>query len=154
MDVLATTEQVFAPLAQLVPNYHFAGVVDPMDQSVDLPRVTGMPYASGFKVVQGGEPACFRSEVFEGFEVRLRVFDTVIRGRAAAGPTQQMVVVSLVDAVMEYLPENLAGAGLDSAWPGCLPGHSHPPEFRIVDDHFAWQCPTTHEIVSVIAAVE
>jgi hypothetical protein len=156
MDVLATVERVFAPLAQSVPDYRFVGVVDPIIQVLDTPSVPplGLPYATGFIVVEGGEAPCYRDQVFEGFEVRVRVFGTEVTARCAADQPDDVIVRSLVDSIMEYLPEEFAlETHLDVSWPGCLPGHKHPPRFETDLDEARWVCPVTGETVQTIAMV-
>lgn len=35
----------------------------------------------------------------------------------------------------------------DTSWPGCLPGHPHPPAATIVDGVAHWQCPRSRASV-------
>ena len=116
------------------------------------PAPSHLPYASGFSVIEGGEAPCHRSEVLEGFEVRLKVFGTELVARCEAGNPPDVITWRLVDSIMEYLPEELVRVGQVS-WPGCVPGHGHPPEFHAASDVCAWVCPNTHEVVIEIRPV-
>ncbi|MGC1212931.1 MAG: hypothetical protein WA890_16890 [Micromonospora sp.] len=69
------------------------------------------------------------------------------RGRAREGtlgslrPTRDLeqAVVELAD----LLQEKEFDEG-DTSWPGCLPGHTHPPTAALVDGVACWQCPSSH----------
>ncbi|TDB76611.1 hypothetical protein [Micromonospora sp. KC723] len=72
------------------------------------------------------------------------------RGQAHVGilgslrPTGELelAVVELAD----LLQEKEFDEG-DTAWPGCLPGHSHPPIAALVNGFACWQCPQNHASV-------
>ncbi|MEH1057713.1 hypothetical protein V6U89_21210 [Micromonospora sp. CPCC 206171] len=57
----------------------------------------------------------------------------------------ELAVVELAD----LLQEKEFDEG-DTTWPGCLPGHSHPPAATLVDGVASWQCPRSHASLSPI----
>ncbi|MFI7578567.1 hypothetical protein [Micromonospora sp. NPDC049497] len=57
----------------------------------------------------------------------------------------ELAVVELAD----LLQEEEFDEG-DTTWPGCLPGHSHPPVATVVDGVAHWRCPRSDALVSRI----
>ncbi len=37
-----------------------------------------------------------------------------------------------------------------TSWPGCLPGHPHPPEPAVIAGRASWRCPRTGARIAVI----
>jgi hypothetical protein len=81
------------------------------------------------------------------------MFGTSVGAQCESDEPADVVVWSLVDGIMDDLPAHLAQEGRDSAWPGCLSGHSHPPEFHTDSNSCTWVCPASGEIVQAIAMV-
>jgi hypothetical protein len=153
VDVLATVERVFAPLAHSVPDYRFEGFLNPTIEVHDLPKeFPGLPYAQAAYLGRLDWAGRRREEVFEGYEIRVRVFETVLSARAEAGEPDDLTIWRLVDSIMEYLPENLVQVRMVS-WPFCMSGHLHPPEFRTDSNSCTWVCPASGEVVEAIAMV-
>jgi hypothetical protein len=58
-------------------------------------------------------------------------------------------VESAVVALADRLQEKEIEEG-DTSWPGCLPGHPHPPEPALVAGRASWRCPRTGEPIDPI----
>ncbi len=58
-------------------------------------------------------------------------------------------VESAVVALADLLQEKEVEEG-DTSWPGCLPGHPHPPTPALVTGRASWMCPRTGEPLAEI----
>ncbi|MEH0971108.1 hypothetical protein V6U77_08205 [Micromonospora sp. CPCC 205546] len=81
--------------------------------------------------------------------VRLDDLDSIVVDYGTAGQCRTYslgglpAVASVEEAIVELtdlLQEKVLEAG-DTAWPGCLPGHRHPPSARLVSGAAVWTCP-------------
>jgi hypothetical protein len=63
------------------------------------------------------------------------------------------LVTSLTEATVvlaDVLQEKELEAGANT-WPGCLPGHAHPPKPAVVSSFASWLCPSDDVTLSLIA---
>jgi hypothetical protein len=156
VDVLETVRGVFEPLRDIDPNYAFVGEENPWVEVYDWPEGSRppIPLGGGFFIRRGAKRPEPRLEQRHGYRVTLTIFDTSVSAECEEFGSTTSQIAMLIDSIMEYLPENLAWKGHDSAWPGCLPGHGHPPEVGPRRDvGLAWLCPNTGEIAHEIALV-
>ncbi len=58
-------------------------------------------------------------------------------------------VESAVVALADLLQEKEVEEG-DTSWPGCLPGHPHPPAPTLVTGRASWTCPRTGKALAEI----
>jgi hypothetical protein len=81
--------------------------------------------------------------------VRLAELDAIVvdygrPGRAEVSTIGALPVVSSVELAVVELADLLQEKVLESGdvlWPGCLPGHSHPPAPRLSSGTAVWACP-------------
>ncbi|MCZ7420034.1 hypothetical protein O7605_10940 [Verrucosispora sp. WMMA2121] len=99
-----------------------------------------------------------RGAVIQPIGVYLDTLDVLLvcygrRGQAHRGSVGSLRVTGELELAVVELADLLQEEEFDegdTAWPGCLPGHSHPPNAALVDGVACWQCPKSHASVSPI----
>ena len=94
---------------------------------------------------------------FRPLDVALNAFDGIeLRYQRLGGPSVEHTNLPLAGDLPAALVA-MAGAfqdkeltGGDNTWPGCLPGHAHPPDPDVIAGVACWRCPRNGETVSVI----
>ncbi len=95
-----------------------------------------------------------RGAVLEGLVVELHELDVIVVRYRSRGSDRMLGALPLapdlegaVAALSDRLQEKEIEAG-DNTWPGCLPGHPHPPTPAVVNGRASWQCPRTGATVA------
>ncbi|TDC81780.1 hypothetical protein E1193_13810 [Micromonospora sp. KC606] len=99
-----------------------------------------------------------RGAVIQPVGVYLDALDALHVCFGRRGQTQEGILGSLrptrdlelaIVEMADLLQEKEFDEG-DITWPGCLPGHAHPPTATLSGGVACWQCPRSHESVFLI----
>jgi hypothetical protein len=102
-------------------------------------------------VARGGRLARLAVEAGgAGLLLRYRLTGDARDGLAGALPPEVSTVAEAVVALADLLQEQLIEAGPDRSWPGCVPGHGHPPAARLVSGTPVWACDRTGAVAGPI----
>ncbi|GAA4670189.1 hypothetical protein [Phytohabitans rumicis] len=98
-----------------------------------------------------------RGAPIEPRQVRLDDLDSIVVDYSGVGQSDAYLgslpnVASVEEAAVELadlLQEEAIESG-DVLWPGCLPGHSHPPTPRLANGTAVWACPKDGIVITRI----